>query len=294
MNIDKYIEISKNRKFDTQGGNSKCHIFDEHVLLNGRYNKKEIDEVIKKTNDAKLLGASISQILEYIIEDELEMYNNGYMLQERANGKPIHKTTSNREINMAKTEEEKNQIKMKNVSGNLEELEVLNNVKQEQYDKFIKDWLNIKKCGLKVDPSKTDNFFYDKDQGFTFIDVDSGENINMLETEESKKTFCNELMVVMINSSLYYSMQMKDNDKKAVEEKVAQFIPKISSSLEKNDISNKMFDEFMNDKYPNISNKYMNDKQKFFIGLSRNVKNKNEINDENITNKQIDISEKEI
>jgi len=50
--------------------------------------------------------------------------------------------------------------------------EQIQSIPQEHYDKYIQDTQAIEAAGLKIDPSKPSNFFYDKLTGFHFIDLD--------------------------------------------------------------------------------------------------------------------------
>ncbi len=52
------------------------------------------------------------------------------------------------------------------------ELEVLANVPDEHYAKFLADLNVLEAAGFVIDPSKPDNFFYDLESGFHFIDLE--------------------------------------------------------------------------------------------------------------------------
>ncbi len=75
-----------------------------------------------------------------------------FTLMERAKGAPVHVR-----------------------NGSLEdwrgELEVLANAPVEHYRKLVEDARVLQERGFDVDPSKPDNFFYNPEEGFVFIDV---------------------------------------------------------------------------------------------------------------------------
>lgn len=281
MDIKEYIKLSKDRQIDARGGNSKCYFFEDVVLLNGSYNKIDTDKIIEKTKKAKALGASICEILEYEIDNKQQKYSNGYLLQQKAVGNLVHDASLTRKINMAKTEEEKIEIKQYHIDNNINEMEILKNATQDQYNDFVKDWINIKKCGLAVDPSKTSNFFYDKESGFSFIDLDNEEEIDITKKPETRQNFVNELIAVIVNAKLYVSNYISENDKIYIEDNIIQILPKLSKSLQENDISKEEFNQVLHTKYNKMANKYLTEREKFCISLKSDVTQKcNEKNDE--------------
>ncbi len=50
-------------------------------------------------------------------------------------------------------------------------LEEIVDIPQEQFDQFVKRVALIESNGLMIDPSKSSNFFYDPEKGFSFIDL---------------------------------------------------------------------------------------------------------------------------
>lgn len=61
-----------------------------------------------------------------------------------------------------------------------EEIRRLASVPQGHYDKLVSDNVTLIKHGLMCDPSKPDNFFYDPSKGFTFIDMNLGDQLQSL------------------------------------------------------------------------------------------------------------------
>lgn len=49
--------------------------------------------------------------------------------------------------------------------------EYIESIPQQHFDEFVKRAHMIESGGLKIDPSKSSNFFYDPDMGFSFIDL---------------------------------------------------------------------------------------------------------------------------
>ena len=151
MLIDKFITTEKNT---TKGGsNKKCFLFDEYALLYGSFKEEELQKVIKISNVLEQKGVAILSTLEYKVDvppNELG-YARGYSLQRRASGDELYRR--------GMTEEE--------YTARLKEIVKMD---PEKLDKFISDWLAITEAGLRVDPSKCENFFYSEGK-ISFIDL---------------------------------------------------------------------------------------------------------------------------
>jgi len=145
MKIEEYIEQIEGREPDVGGGNSKGYLFDDVILLSGRYDKEQKDHIISKMKEAKKLGVSLCEILEYKISEESnKQYKKGFMLQERAVGRPVHESVPGSKRNSVKTPEERAKLNEECVAKNLQEYDVLKDVPEEQYSKFIQDWITLK------------------------------------------------------------------------------------------------------------------------------------------------------
>ena len=59
----------------------------------------------------------------------------------------------------------------------------IDNIPKEHWDKFVKDIRELSKRGVQTDLTKRDNFFYDKNSGFSFIDI-SGISIDGSSTKK--------------------------------------------------------------------------------------------------------------
>ena len=152
MLIDDFINSGK-RERDKSGGTKKCFVFDEYVLLYGGFKEEELQQEMQIGKELQILGVQLIPTLEYKVvlpPNELG-YSRGYMLQQRAKGTWLY--------SWGMKEDEYKQ--------RLSEIAELG---QEKIDKFVSDWMKIIEAGLQVDPSKTENFFYDNGN-ITFIDL---------------------------------------------------------------------------------------------------------------------------
>lgn len=87
-----------------------------------------------------------------------------YQLTERAKGVPLHDRQATFETWST-------------------ELKILAEAHPDQYRKFVVDAAKLQAAGFTIDPSKPDNFFYDKEAGFQFIDLDLAKSDNLHDPE---------------------------------------------------------------------------------------------------------------
>ena len=137
------------------GTNKKCYTFDDVVLLEGSFDEEE-QRRKEKLDTLKNNGVNVCRILESSTVD-----NKKYELQERAKGEELYQSK------LYKTRE-----------GQQKYLKVLDNLSNQDisfYEKFLTDWNKILQSGLYVDPSKSENFFYDG-ENISFIDLNNSNN----------------------------------------------------------------------------------------------------------------------
>ena len=250
-NIKSYIvELVKKvegRKPDAKGGNKQCYFIDGYALLKDpSIDDEELKQVAKIQIELKEKGVNICTTLGLVTlkEDKDKEFKRGYVLQERAKGKPIHKSESRI---WSKTKEEIEEIR----NQYMEELEQLKMEEQTFYDKFVSDWIEIKKSGLKIDPSKTGNFYYEVGKAISFIDLNLGakkdENINM-------RIVCNEIAVVLADGIKYNNCQIvpENQVKKRINLALTQIFKKMSNSLEKQGMSKEEIIDVIKNRFPEI------------------------------------------
>lgn len=174
-------KVVSNSNFDGCGTNSVCHCIGEYALLYGRINKSNIAERKRVIDEYIKRGFNIAPILEYQFDNskEIEVYEDGssyqygWTLQKRAIGEELFTgwdfAEFSSEDSFVYDFNQYKRIKTKYINALTRQA----SVKEEHLDKFIRDYLMIVREGkLFLDPSKSSNFFYDKDKGFTFIDVE--------------------------------------------------------------------------------------------------------------------------
>lgn len=159
-NIEPNPEISKLKKGEIlgRGGDKVCFAVDG-------------------TNDLVLLESSfrfISSDQAYAEHLELMKYEN----------RLPHDVNVARIINVEKTESCIQEVQEKAIGRKIHDrkdinidsyrrgLEILALIPLSHYTKLVRDLRIIELYGLRIDPSKPDNIFYDKDLGFTFIDLE--------------------------------------------------------------------------------------------------------------------------
>lgn len=165
---------------DIYGGNKKCFLFSNYVLLLGSFKEDEIKKEIKIGNELKNNGVNIIPTIEYkIVGQKNELgYSKGYILQPKAKGTWLYTH------DMTNSEYKKRLHNIAKMDCN-------------KLDKFISDWITIVKAGLQIDPSKCENFFY-SDTNICFIDL------NLRNSSKDLKNIFLEIISVLTGLGLKY------------------------------------------------------------------------------------------
>lgn len=143
-----------------------CYIVDDYVVLHTSIKCSDYqaqDTVINEVNALANSGTNVVKIYGYISDESTKKeyrfgsYCKCFMVMDKATGVELYKRD--------RTTPESN------VVGTISFMKTLAKAPQEHFDKFVKDYMSILSRGVAVDPSKKENFFYDSEKGFTFIDV---------------------------------------------------------------------------------------------------------------------------
>ncbi|MBD3312271.1 hypothetical protein GF352_02325 [archaeon] len=124
--------------------------------------KKQYLELVdlKKRISSLPEGVQAARILDIGIKDDCLA-----MIMDRAKGKPLHNRF--KPVNEAREE----------YSQRLLDLSI---AEQSLFDKLVSDNKALHEAGIQTDPSKPDNIFYQKDYGFTHIDLNTGDYFGSL------------------------------------------------------------------------------------------------------------------
>lgn len=158
-----------------------CTIYDDNYVLLNKTMPVTDDELpwyIETINRLKESGVNIATVVDYRLipgmtysyKNGKVQYTRGVFLEERAKGNSL---TSDSVYLRTSKDYDFNEVVSKYLKltiNYIEELESRANAPQEMYDKLVMDCLDIQKSGLTIDP-KPLNFFFDKDCGYTIIDV---------------------------------------------------------------------------------------------------------------------------
>lgn len=214
--IDEIIQKVQGIQSNARGENKKCFIIDNYALLRSSYvySQERMETLIRVGRELKEKGINLVRVLAYkIIEGDVP-----YILQEKARGEALH-----------------NKVKREDVTGDrlpieqqkhLDRLQSLAEERQEIYDKFLSDWLAIQEAGIRIDASNPDNFFYEKGEGISFIDLDGlidPKNKPTLET-----TFYE--MLVALTAKTKHDVLGVDSEYK---HKLNSILPKICAKVAK-------------------------------------------------------------
>ena len=240
MNDQMELIFSKSR-----GGNAKAVIGEDFVILQKAIetNEEYAESLINKLKEAQRLGINVAPIIERVfsnLPDESSILSNnlykpGYEIQERASGKDIHinqRAAGAKDLNKA-----------------LEENKIILSATDEQLVKFINDYIQLDKLGIKIDPNPF-NFLYDAEKGFSFIDL------SLKRTEEQAKStqeVFRELATFLANIVGFNALGKDD----ALGISSGQVIAKIADAFEKTGIASRSeLDQWVKERYDGFGTIY--------------------------------------
>lgn len=169
--------------------NSKkmCTIYDEsYVILKKRMpvTDDKLEWYVSSLNNLKNSGVSIAPIVDYTLLPETKKsynvgsYTEGIFLEERAKGNSLNSNSIYLRVNNDYDFNGVISDYLRMVLEYIEELELRAEASLDVYTKFIKDCNSVAETGLMIDP-KPLNFFFDKDLGYTIIDVIEGNDSSL-------------------------------------------------------------------------------------------------------------------
>lgn len=160
--------------------NKKCIVYDDkYVLLFKAFSVKdeELEDYIKNIKLLQEKGINTPLILDYYQVNKSKYgYSKYVILEERAKGTNLDATSnyiSLKQSDINFTEISDNYLK--ELDFYLNEIENRASASINMYEKFINDYLNIVNNNMQIDP-KPLNFYFDKEKGFTFIDINGNGN----------------------------------------------------------------------------------------------------------------------
>lgn len=152
MRIDDLItSITEDPK--KRGTNKKCFLLGDYVLLYGSFKETEMKCLMDRTQALAGQGIAVVPTLEYRVDIPSNAlgYARGWMLQPKARGAELYRRGMD-EAEYA------------------DRLREIAEMAPEQTDRFAADWMAITRAGLRIDPSRCENFFY-KNGRIEFIDL---------------------------------------------------------------------------------------------------------------------------
>lgn len=231
IDIDEYIEKSKNMVNSSDGG-SKAFIFDDKVLVCyekltkygiPRENEEEIMINVNRMNDIGVNSPKHLAMKREVVGER----SYCYVLQERAKGKCYNyycKSTSPVE-----------QLK--------KQKEILD-APDSHFEKYVSDLIKLFYFGLEPKPK---NFFYDKEIGFTTIDLLGLESHKQFNYESLKDIlYLFSLTYSILNNRISpYSKDVSDDLKEVSEEMYYMTRYKIFNAIKKNIPNFEFFERFI-------------------------------------------------
>ena len=164
-------ELIHNRR----GTNSKAFIIGDYCVLKSHniplkensINGSPFNIVIDKLHTLKQSGVNVVPILGYMYDEKSvsdsssSVYTSGYIFQPKAPGSELWDSKKLSMYNPTDT----------SIDYLITNIQTLANAPNSHYAKFVSDFKKIDESGIQIDPSKKENFFYDPEVGFSFIDL---------------------------------------------------------------------------------------------------------------------------
>lgn len=237
MNINDAIEIAKKReRHDCNGTNSDCYLIEDYALLYGSIPLHHIERKIELINQYVDNGFNIARILEYKINDEEEpsiypkaRYQKGWVLQERAKGHVLHNLSTLLELDSEEKIDEVHEEYCNRFKKYTEEITEYANAPQEQINKFVESYKILWQSELMLDPSKPTNFMYDKEAGFTFIDISL--QVPPQLNEEWLMNNLNSVLFGKIGSIWLHEKNVRYSETEIVSELPIEYQPKLNTNI---------------------------------------------------------------
>lgn len=158
---------------------------DNHVILKTSMSigKDYIDIFISNIDSAVNDGVNTYRIKEYrFYEDSTNFFDNskatplGLFLVEKVKGNKMFNGSIGLVVDDSKKDFNKvASLYIDNINKYMELLEERSNANLEIYDKLVKDYLLLKKYNLRLNDN-VNNFYFDINKGFSFINLMSGTN----------------------------------------------------------------------------------------------------------------------
>ena len=177
MEIERYIEEASSMPVSAHGENSECYLFPDVALLYGAYYEEHLKIMQRENEKLWNRGMVVPRVLDYqfVGGQTADKYRSCWLLETRVPGKPLHQSQPYPLIFRPQTKEEiiqNYEREIHNAIAYERELELLSNVPQVHYDKFLSDMLELGQHeSLCYDATYASNFQYDSKEGFGFVDL---------------------------------------------------------------------------------------------------------------------------
>ena len=247
MEIERYIEEASSMPVSAHGENSECYLFPDVALLYGAYYEEHLKIMQRENEKLWNRGMVVPRVLDYqfVGEQTADKYRSCWLLETRVPGKPLHQSQPYPLIFRPQTKEEiiqNYEREIHNAIAYERELELLSNVPQVHYDKFLSDMLELGQHeSLCYDATYASNFQYDSKEGFGFVDLTPRHAI------DTPDVVCYSYLKVLLGKG-----NILKEDREFVETWVDQILMKCWIAMQNNPTLNNLYrniDELKEDCY---------------------------------------------
>lgn len=152
----------------------------------------QLETYLERIKQAQASGINIPKVVDYkLLEDSVGNASKGIFIEERAKGSNLNVRGLILRTNQKYDLKTTISLYLEKVEIYLEELEKRAAAPQEVYNKFLSDFINLHKFGLKPDPNSL-NYFFDSEVGYTIIDPYPNES-NILNEKDLFRYIINDI-----------------------------------------------------------------------------------------------------
>lgn len=183
------LDQAKKTKWSKRGIDRHAYLIGDYAVLSTNRmklrnvttrddNLSYFDEIIETLLNLYHHGVSVVPILGYSY-DPNSVDGTGFIIQKRAKGLELFDDAVLAKFESWAQSQSENIYLHSNMSDAekiqylLSRTQEISHVPQEHFDKFVNDMICILKHDILIDCGGKSNFFYDTDQGFQFIDLDT-------------------------------------------------------------------------------------------------------------------------
>ena len=221
-----------------------CYVVDNYAIISSTILCSDYamqDRIIDSVHALADSGVNAVRLYGYVSDESdkrtygTSSYCSAMFVMDKAPGQELYKGVT---YNYSHRDPE-------DVASLLSYMDMMANIPQEHYTKFVHDYMAILRNDVAVDPSKKGNFFYDPDKGFAFIDLRNPRN------DDSSRFVVQNMLAVISPYGLSEEMRQDGRLARYYDKSAASILIKMDNALLANGFTREDIDECFTERYYN-------------------------------------------